>query len=163
MGLNGTNRLDDILKRTDIPPNFDFLSLDIDGMDYWVWDSLIEYKPKIICFEFNPTIPILVEFINEKDFSVKHGSSALSFVKFAESKGYSLVAATKTDLIFVANQFLYLVVENPQNLENLNVQGNDPQYIFSGYDGSILSNKKLSFCIGILNFHYPRFKYFLNS
>ncbi|MFM1796939.1 MAG: hypothetical protein RL733_720 [Actinomycetota bacterium] len=132
-------------------------------MDYWVWDSLIEYKPKIICVEFNPTIPILVEFINEKDFSVKHGSSALSFVKFAESKGYSLVAATKTDLIFVANQFLYLVVENPQNLENLNVQGNDPQYIFSGYDGSILSNKILSFCIGILNFHYPRFKYFLNS
>ncbi len=49
VSIDGVNRLDEILKRTDVPINFDFLSLDIDGMDYWVWSSLVEYKPKSVC------------------------------------------------------------------------------------------------------------------
>ncbi len=150
VSIDGVNRLDEILKRTDVPINFDFLSLDIDGMDYWVWSSLVEYKPKIVCVEFNPTVPNAVEFINEPDFRVKHGSSALSFVKLAESKGYSLVASTKTNLFFVESQLSQLVIESPETLIELNLQGNDPQYIFSGYDGSILSNKNSV----LLNWHF---------
>ena len=30
-----------------VPDNFDFLSIDIDGNDLWVWKSL-QYKPRVI-------------------------------------------------------------------------------------------------------------------
>ena len=45
--------------------NFDFLSIDVDGCDYYLFESLTKYKPKLICIEYNPTIPNDVEFIQE--------------------------------------------------------------------------------------------------
>lgn len=32
----------------------DLLSLDIDGMDYWVWRALERISPRVIILEFNP-------------------------------------------------------------------------------------------------------------
>lgn len=141
VGLDGERSLDKILTRTDLPENFDLLSLDIDGMDYWVWDSIKHYHPKIVCVEFNFSIPNAVEFIQERNFKVKHGSSAKSFVALAENKGYCLVASTKSNLIFVDNSIAKFVQNEPSTLEDINVQGNFPQYIFAGYDGTLLSNK----------------------
>lgn len=39
----GDHCLDTILAATPIPCEFDLLSIDIDGHDYWVWQSLREY------------------------------------------------------------------------------------------------------------------------
>lgn len=33
------------------------LSIDVDGCDYWIWDSLETLKPAVIIIEHNPTIP----------------------------------------------------------------------------------------------------------
>ena len=49
---SGENTLDNILGKTEIPMDFDFLSIDIDGNDFHVWQSLENYRPKIICIEF---------------------------------------------------------------------------------------------------------------
>jgi hypothetical protein len=141
VGIYGELSIDSILSKTGIPTNFDLLSLDIDGMDYWVWDSINLYKPKIVCIEFNFSVPNAVEFIQEKNFNIKHGSSAKSFVKLAESKGYCLVASTKSNLIFVDDSIVQFVQNKTMVLEDCNFQGNDPQYIFAGYDGTLLSNK----------------------
>ena len=61
VGLTEGDRLHDILSHTPIPHDFDLLSVDIDGADYHLWDSLppppLGYAPKVVVIEFNPTIP----------------------------------------------------------------------------------------------------------
>ena len=56
VGTGSQDGLDAILTPTPIPKNFDFLSVDIDGNDYHVWRAVREYRPKLVCIEFNPTI-----------------------------------------------------------------------------------------------------------
>jgi hypothetical protein len=96
----------------------------------------------VICIEFNPTIPNSVDFVQAKDFALKHGSSARAIVRLAQEKSYSLVASTTCNLIFVADHLRKFVVEEEQTIECLNSSGNDGTYIFVGYDGSLLSNKE---------------------
>ncbi len=52
------NSLDNLLKKTDIPNDFDILSIDIDSYDYQVWKSLQEYKPKIVIIEINSSVKV---------------------------------------------------------------------------------------------------------
>jgi len=53
-----SNSLDNLLKRTDIPNDFDILSIDIDSYDYQVWKSLKVYKPKIVIIEINSSVKV---------------------------------------------------------------------------------------------------------
>jgi len=138
---DGETALDKILSRTDIPLDFDFLSIDIDGMDYWILRSLEIYSPKVICIEFNPSIPNVVQFVQVSDPKIKHGSSARSIADLGQLKGYSVVAATYCNLLLVRNEFVNTVVGSLPSLEELIPDGNNPQFLFCGHDGTILSNK----------------------
>ena len=89
--FHGDDSLDNVLKKTEIPQNFDFLSIDIDGCDYFIFESVELYRPKIVCIEFNHLIPNEVEFIQEKNFNIKQGTSALSLINLAKNKDYLLV------------------------------------------------------------------------
>ena len=146
--LAGPNKLDAILKRTAIPLDFDLLSIDIDGCDYWVLESLQHYQPKIVVIEYNPTIPNAVDYIQAADFSVKHGSSAKSIVNLAQSRGYSLVAVTECNLIFVKHKFDDAVLGNscmPARLGDLRDDSGATVYAFSGYDGTLILSTSLDF------------------
>jgi len=47
----------DLFKKYEVPEEFDFLSIDIDGNDYWVLRKILSvYSPRMICAEFNGTI-----------------------------------------------------------------------------------------------------------
>lgn len=47
----------ELFKKYNVPLEFDFLSIDIDGNDYWVLDKILDkYAPRVICAEFNGTI-----------------------------------------------------------------------------------------------------------
>jgi hypothetical protein len=139
--FEGVNSLDTILSETRIPSDFDFISIDVDGVDYHIFDSLKKYSPKIVCIEFNPSIPNMVDYVQPRDFRVNHGSSAKALNRLAESKGYKLVSVLGYNLFFVKREFLNSVLEASESLELLNPQGNDPLVLFVGYDGTILSNK----------------------
>ena len=78
VGFDKKNNLDHILKTTTIPVDFDFLSIDIDGNDFHVWQAMQTYKPKVICVEFNPTIPTEVLFVQPPNPQITQGSSLLS-------------------------------------------------------------------------------------
>jgi len=138
----GANSLDSILSESNIPVDFDFLSIDIDGCDYHIFDNLKKYRPKVVCVEYNPTIPNDVVFIQERDFSVKQGCSPLALVRLAETKGYSLVACTEPNLFFVENGYVDAVVGiNRPTLDDLRDDEELKAYLFVGYDGTLLSNK----------------------
>lgn len=140
--FEGPDSLDATLSRTPIPNNFDFLSIDVDGVDYHIFESMSLFSPKVICIEFNPTIPNAVDFVQARNFAVKQGSSARAIVRLAEQKSYSLVATTHCNLIFVSDHLKNFVVASEQTIESLNPSGNEGTYVFVGYDGTVLSNKE---------------------
>ena len=67
VSFDGKNSLDNILQENNFDIHFDLLSIDIDGNDYHIFNSLNQFKPKIIIIEFNPLIPNEIEFIQKKD------------------------------------------------------------------------------------------------
>ncbi len=36
-----------------LPHDFDILSIDVDGIDYHIWDSLTAFRPKVVIIEFS--------------------------------------------------------------------------------------------------------------
>ena len=137
VGFESADNLDAILSKTEIPKDFDVLSIDIDGNDYHVWEAVRLYRPKVAVIEFNPTIPSTVEFIQPRDFSVTQGSSLLSISKLAKSKGYELVAVTKNNGIFVDWKYFELFGIEDNSVDALWTDQSFITHIFCGYDGAI--------------------------
>ena len=140
--FDGDSTLDRILEQTPITADFDFLSIDIDGCDYFILDSLKQFRPKVICIEFNPTVPNEVDFVQPRDFKVQQGAAAKSLADLARSKGYSLVAVTDLNLILVRDDLASAVVGDATcTLESLRDDSWTKTFLFYGYDGTVLSNK----------------------
>lgn len=76
----------------------DVCSIDVDGEDYQIAQRM-NVPHQIVIVEHNPTVPPHVEMIGIE--GTQYGSSALSIVNMMTGKGYSLVAVTKTNLIFL--------------------------------------------------------------
>jgi len=138
VNFTGDFALDAILERTKTPKNFDLLSIDIDGNDYHVWESLKAFTPRVVIIEFNPTIPPDIEFVQPRDMRVNQGSSIASFVALAKIKGYELVAATELNAIFVRRELFHLFgISNNRPEEILRVKRKYTQ-LFYLYDGTIV-------------------------
>lgn len=90
----------------DIPQIFDLLSIDIDGMDLWVWKAL-RYQPRVVVIEYNPrwgtaksfTVPYDPDRL--WDHTDYYGASVRALWRLGQEKGYDLVASTASNLIFV--------------------------------------------------------------
>lgn len=136
--FSGPDSLDNILKRTPIPHDFDFLCIDIDGADYHIWNALKVYKPKVVVIEYNPTIPNDVEYIPPKDMTVHHGTSLLALVNLGKRKGYELICVDDTNAFFIRKKYfpLFKITDNsPDELHN------DHKYqtrLYQFYDGTIV-------------------------
>lgn len=129
---NGKNCLDEIIKKTFPKKTIDLLSIDIDGNDYYILESL-EIKPRIIIIEYNPTIPVDMELIQETD--QYFGSSAFSINNLAHEKGYRLITATETNLFFIhKDEFKKLQIDEP-TLQDVYLKDN-LTYILTAYDGT---------------------------
>jgi hypothetical protein len=137
VGLEKENGLDSILRKTEIPRDFDLLSIDIDGNDYHVWKAVEEYKPKAVIIEFNPTIPKTVEFVQPADMRLSQGSSLLSLCGLAKSKGYELVCTTKTNAIFVDSRYYKLFGIRDNSASEMMTDESMITHIFCGYDGTV--------------------------
>ena len=88
---NSRKRLDELLKKTEIPLDFDLLSIDIDSYDLEVWESLKEYNPKIIIIEINSEYPPGIIKWHNNNYKNSNGNSFSATLSVAEKKGYKLV------------------------------------------------------------------------
>ena len=137
VGFAKDDSLDILLKDTPIPVDFDLLSIDIDGNDYHAWAATALYRPKVVCIEFNPTIPTEVEFVQAADPNVCQGSSLLSLTLLGRKKGYELVAVTTLNAIFVQAQYFPLFAIPNNEPRALREDLGAVTYVFNGYDGTI--------------------------
>ncbi len=81
--------------------NIGILSIDIDGNDYWIWDSINVIEPIIVIVEYNSifgekhslTVPYDKDFVREnKHYSNKYyGASLNALKKLADKKGYDFL------------------------------------------------------------------------
>lgn len=78
-----------------IPNNFDFLCIDIDGMDYWVLLDILrhsDFRPSVICVEFNPTMPSDLIYIPPPPSSSSNNNNHTTIVEEESRHGASLAA-----------------------------------------------------------------------
>lgn len=94
--------IDKTLSQSPIPKYFDFMSLDVDGDDYWLWKDMEQYRAMVVCIEFSPYEDAW--YYNESE-PVPRGSggqtSRKPTLQLADEKGYVLVGETYCNLIFV--------------------------------------------------------------
>lgn len=90
----------------------DFLSIDIDGNDYWIWDALTIINPRIVMIEthvefgyHNIVVPYDPEYFFPGKHPVYHGASPIAMNNLAKRKGYRLVGANSYgfNAVFVRN------------------------------------------------------------
>ena len=80
----------------------DLFSLDIDGVDFWIWNALTAVAPRVVVLEYHNiwsdesvTVPYRPDF-NRFDTHPDYCSASLpAFVKLARAKGYRLVGCNK--------------------------------------------------------------------
>jgi hypothetical protein len=122
VGYGEDDSLDAIFSKTNIPINFDLLSVDIDGNDYFVWEAMTKYKPSIIIIEINVVDKPEVERINnpEAPFVLGvTGTSANSMSQLADKKGYAILAHVGCNMIYVRKELLHLYYSQPMTVEDV--------------------------------------------
>jgi len=92
--------------------NVDFLSIDIDSNDYWIWKALNCITPKVVIIESqlafgnkNLIVPYRNSICNASENDYYYGASTIALTQLANSKGYRLIGANHygNNLIFVKN------------------------------------------------------------
>jgi hypothetical protein len=106
--VDENNLLDDILSETQIPKNFDILSIDVDGIDYAIWRDFTKYSPKIVVIEINSGLdPVLLygeKELTKEILTTRSGINFRTCYELAKNKNYSLVCHTG-NMIFIHNDY----------------------------------------------------------
>jgi len=132
----GESSLDRLLRATPCPRDFGVLSIDIDGNDYHIWKYVSDYRPLVCIVEFNPTMPVQVEFVQAMDPAVHQGCSLSALHALAVEKGYVLAGATEINAVFVraeAAAAAGLPHYTPIQVKTTTYE----THVFHGYDGSV--------------------------
>jgi hypothetical protein len=90
----------------------DFICIDIDGNDYWIWQAL-NRNPRVVLIEYNSKFPNNESYAIEYNPSHRweaddyYGASLLALYKLGLSKGYTLVyVVQQLDAVFVRNDLI---------------------------------------------------------
>jgi hypothetical protein len=99
------DNVNEIVRENGFDGPADLLSLDLDGVDYWVWEALDVIRPRVVIAEIQciwgsdraVTVPYAEDFRTRfiDQFAVYSGASLPAFVKLARKKGYRLVGVQR--------------------------------------------------------------------
>lgn len=126
------DNINSLIENSGISGEIGLLSIDIDGNDYWVWQSISVINPIIVIVEYNAlfgknlySIPYEEDFIwHKKHYSHLYWGASLTALNYlAEKKGYSFVGCNQTGInaYFVRNDKLNSRVVAKSATDNLMV------------------------------------------
>jgi hypothetical protein len=110
--------INDLLEKSKFDKNAGIISVDIDGVDYHIFEAMSEWRPSIYIFEYNSnfgksapvTVPYDPAFVRrEKHYSNQYwGASLPAFDHLARQRGYSLVGVNGagSNAFYVRNDLL---------------------------------------------------------
>lgn len=92
-----------IISENNYKGEIDLLSLDIDGVDYWIWKNISVIKPRVVILEYmnifnhstSVSVPYDPAFVKNSNVPNFFGASLQAFVKQGNIKGYRLVGCNK--------------------------------------------------------------------
>ena len=131
----GPNTLEKILSETDIEKVFDVLLIDVDSIDYQIWESFKSYQPLVVVIEYNETYGPNLNRVHNKDFnkwaaennkttqdgfigsSSVAGSSLTAINDLAKKKGYALLTFTRNNAFFVKEELFHYFHLNEIDIE----------------------------------------------
>ncbi len=97
--VNAEN-INDLIRGAGITGEIDFLSIDIDGNDYHVFDAINVIRPRVVCLEHNqshePPADWVMPYNPQHRWSgdAHYGASIVALERLARSKGYTLVGCS---------------------------------------------------------------------
>jgi hypothetical protein len=84
-----------------LPAEMDLLSIDIDRNDYYVWQQVGRYRPRVVAIEYNGIFPPGVDWVVPYDAKAVWdgrtsywGASLSALERLGRTKGYSLVGCS---------------------------------------------------------------------
>jgi hypothetical protein len=98
------DNINELISATGIEGEIGLLSIDVDGVDYWLWEAIDVVRPWIVVIEFNslfgPEHAVTVPYDAAFTASSAHwswqysGASLAALHSLARAKGYRLIGAT---------------------------------------------------------------------
>ena len=80
-----------------VPEEPDVVSIDVDGQDYWIWEAIQRYRPRVMIVEYNSAIDPRRKLVQPDepdrswDGTDRYGASLAALQALADGKGYRLV------------------------------------------------------------------------
>lgn len=100
--------INQVLRDNGLEGDIGLLSIDIDGMDYWVWDALDVVSPAIVVVEYNyrfgaeqsVTVPYRPDFDRRRAHPsiLYYGASLPALCRLGRRKGYAFVGCNSSGL-----------------------------------------------------------------
>ena len=129
-----TENVNELISENGFTGEIDLLVLDVNGVDYWLWDCIDVIDPRVVVIECNLLWPhdVAVTVPNMEDFwrfnYDKHyfGCSAAAAVKLGNEKNYRLVAVNNYghNLVFVKEDIIKDILPEirPEEFHNSRIQ-----------------------------------------
>lgn len=126
-----SENINDLISSKGIKDDIGILSIDIDSVDYWVWDSINIISPRIVICEWNGTFgPDLCVTVPKKNTDNRYkyhlsgaffGASYKALKKLGQDKGYSLLGSNSSgnNLFFIRNDLSHNFINLIHNAEYL--------------------------------------------
>ncbi len=130
------SNVQELFARAGVPDEPDVLSIDVDGADYWIWEAIVDYRPRVVVIEYNSALDPAQRLVQPRDLpgwdgTDYFGASLGAIAMLADQKGYRLV---HTELA-AANAFLVredLAAGRFPDVETVPMR-TPPNYFQSGY------------------------------
>lgn len=107
--IDGTRTIDAVLAECNAPNNIDLVVIDVDGQDYYLFNSIYRFRPRVIMCEYDPFADI-----NHIPFRGGPGQSgALAISKLAQGKMYVPIYRSQFNMIFVTQPINELLKRAP--------------------------------------------------
>jgi hypothetical protein len=111
--------INNIFKDNNFVGTIGLLSIDIDGNDYWIWDSINSVDPEIVIIEYNSrlgfekaiTIPYREDFERKKAHysNIYYGASLKALINLGKKKNYIFIGCNS------AGNNAYFIKSNLEN------------------------------------------------
>jgi glycosyltransferase involved in cell wall biosynthesis len=92
------NNVEELFERAGVPAEPDILSIDVDGADYWIWQAIESYRPRVVVIEYNSLLDAHRALVQPADAGPwdgtdYFGASIGAIALLGERKGYRIVHA----------------------------------------------------------------------
>lgn len=99
-GFITAENIEELFRKGKVPAEFDLLSVDIDRNDYYVWEAITQYNPRVVIIEYNAIFRPGCHFVVDYDPNAmwdgtsNTSASLEALYQLGLKKGYKLVASS---------------------------------------------------------------------